>query len=657
LIYIAVYAVYAVLALWALYVVWRTRRTVARGAGLLLDTNRGPTLSQRYQELFNNSSDAIFVVEVLNAGKFRFENLNPAAEQAIDPDGDGLNGRRFDELSKLTVNHARNRILLDLSVSLAQAVATGMPVLHEGAFSVALDAHSRVYEFNLVPMVDDSGISHVLCFARDITAHKRYESELLQRAKLEERLSGFTASAPGLFFSFRHGPDGNNSMPFASDGIRELFGLQPDDVGQSIAPLTLLIHPEDMGAVFDSIARSALDHSGLSMEFRIQHPFKGEIWIEFRAMPVPRQDGSIIWHGFMHDVTGRKKMEESLRNNRRSLAEAQRIGQMGSWELDLASGELEWSDEIYRILEIDPGAFGASHAIFLNAVHPDDRKLAMRAYTESLEDRISFGIDYRLLFPDGRIKYVRESGETYFAGDGMPWHVHGTVQDITALKVTELQLHDTQDKMRELIISRELLREDERKRIAWEMHEELGQLLFAAKMSIGGMCNRLGNQSPELAEDSLAAGALVEQSIRIVRNIVSELRPTVLLHGVVIALEWLVAEMNKHRGMECELKIEEEGVYVSDELSTLIFRLAQETVEDASRHAGVSKIVVSWSSNEDRHRLVVEHNGTSNPVDLTGDKTLRLFSMHTRISAFGGEMQVFSSLQRGTVIEVTFPNK
>lgn len=648
----------AVLASWALFILWLIRKSEALGIGSLLSATHSPSIIPKYKELFESSKEAIFVVEVMRSGKFRFESLNPAAMQQIDQDGFGLEGRCLEELDKLPINRVLERILLDLSVALAQVISTGVAVRHEGPFNIAPAAISSIYELNLIPMADSRRISHVLCFARDITVHKNYENEVLLREKLEERLSCFDDCAQGLFYSYRHEPDGNSTMPFASGGICELFGLAPEDVEQSIAPLKLLIHPEDVGRVFDPIAQTASERFCISVEFRAQHPSKGEIWVKSHAMPITLQDGSLILQGFMHDITGRKKMDEAVRSNRQDMAEAQRIGQMGSWELALASGEMLWSDELFRIIEINPEVFGASRAALLKVVHPDDREMVMRIYSESLEKQIPSRMDYRLLLPDGRVKYVRERCEILHAVEGMAQHMHGTVQDITALKVIELQLHDTQDKLRELIISRELHREDERKRIAWEMHEELGQLLFAAKMRIGGMRTQLAKQVPELTDDGRAISTLIDQSIRMVHNMVSDLRPTVLLHGLVAALEWLVAESNKHPGMECEMRVVEEKLTcVSEELSTLVFRLAQEAIENAIRHTGVSKIVVSWESSQDGSYLIVEHNGINNSVDQDNDNAFKFFSMRERIFAFGGEMQVFSTLQRGMVIKASFPNR
>ena len=113
------------------------------------------------------------------------------------------------------------------------------------------------------------------------------------------------------------------------------------------------------------------------------------------------------------------------------LNTAQRVAQIGSWELDLKRNDLWWSDEIFRIFEIDQGKFEATYEAFLSAIHPEDRDEVNAAYQKSLEDKSPYQITHRLLMPDGRIKWVEERCETKFAPDGTPEKSMGVVQDIT----------------------------------------------------------------------------------------------------------------------------------------------------------------------------------------------------------------------------------
>lgn len=134
------------------------------------------------------------------------------------------------------------------------------------------------------------------------------------------------------------------------------------------------------------------------------------------------------------EIAERKSAEEALRKSEKDLKEAQRLARLGNWTLDLTSNKLEWSEEIFRIFEIDPSQFGASYEAFLGLIHPADRESVNEAYTESLKTRKPYDIVHRLLMKDGRVKYVSEHCETFYDAEGRPLRSVGTVQDVTELK-------------------------------------------------------------------------------------------------------------------------------------------------------------------------------------------------------------------------------
>lgn len=128
---------------------------------------------------------------------------------------------------------------------------------------------------------------------------------------------------------------------------------------------------------------------------------------------------------------------QTLESTRKSLIEAQRLAKVGSWELDLITNRLTWSDELYRLFEVDKEQFAASYDAFLNAVHPDDRDMVNKAYTNSLVSREPYEIRHRLKMANGSIRYVNETCETSFDDKGKPLLSVGTTQDISELHKAE----------------------------------------------------------------------------------------------------------------------------------------------------------------------------------------------------------------------------
>ncbi|MCJ7765973.1 MAG: HAMP domain-containing histidine kinase [Thiovulaceae bacterium] len=141
-----------------------------------------------------------------------------------------------------------------------------------------------------------------------------------------------------------------------------------------------------------------------------------------------------------YDFSPHKQQEKAFLCNEGVFKRAQQMAKIGSWYLDIKKNRLQWSEEIYRIFEIDPENFGASYEAFLDAIHPDDVESVKRAYLTSLEEKNSYRIEHRLLMTDGRIKYVNEECEMLLDEGGEPISSFGTVQDVTEMR--ELQIEN-----------------------------------------------------------------------------------------------------------------------------------------------------------------------------------------------------------------------
>lgn len=180
-----------------------------------------------------------------------------------------------------------------------------------------------------------------------------------------------------------------------------------------------------------SVAGLRSDGSLVSLEISIQkHP----------------PESRFAFSAICRDVSDSIRMMNSLRASESRLARAQELAHIGNWEWNIATGELHWSDEIYRIFGLSPQAFEASYEAFLNTVHPDDQERVKAAVTSAVEDRAPYDITHRITCNAGTEKVVREIGSVLYAADGTPMRMDGTVQDVTEAYRREQALREAQAK-------------------------------------------------------------------------------------------------------------------------------------------------------------------------------------------------------------------
>lgn len=153
-------------------------------------------------------------------------------------------------------------------------------------------------------------------------------------------------------------------------------------------------------------------------------------------------------------VQDRRAIQKALFFSEARLNEAQRLAKIGSWELDVQTGELVWSDEVFRLFEIDKRQFAGSYQAFLNLIHPDDRDRVHLAYTQALENCSDYEITHRLLMADGRVKWVHERCVSEFDAQGKPLRSMGTIQDISERHLAQETLRQLNDELEQRVAQR-----------------------------------------------------------------------------------------------------------------------------------------------------------------------------------------------------------
>ncbi|PKO47947.1 MAG: hypothetical protein CVU29_00775 [Betaproteobacteria bacterium HGW-Betaproteobacteria-22] len=155
--------------------------------------------------------------------------------------------------------------------------------------------------------------------------------------------------------------------------------------------------------------------------------------------------------GIARDITERKLLEDTLRENEMRLNEAQQIANIGHWTMHHQNNRLVWSAQIYRLFELSPDRFDATYEAFLSVVHPDDRAIVNNAYMQSISQQTDYEIQHRLQMPDGRIKWVQERARTVFDAQGAPLVSNGTVQDVTERVQAEMAIAQARDLLLKVI--------------------------------------------------------------------------------------------------------------------------------------------------------------------------------------------------------------
>lgn len=234
-------------------------------------------VDQRYREIYGFAPGVTITPEQLLSiiSPEDVSLVRAAIEAALDPSGDGL-------------YHAEYRIRRPN------------------------DGEERWIASRAQAILEGGRAARLIGVASDISDRKSSERDLLEKAELAEQLACVAASAPGLIASFRLEPNGKATLPYASPNLDHVYGLPAEALRRDAGLVLERIHADDRERVKASIAESARTMSLWRESYRFDHPQKGWIWIEAQSLPTRQQDGSILWHGYLQDVTESKRIENEL---------------------------------------------------------------------------------------------------------------------------------------------------------------------------------------------------------------------------------------------------------------------------------------------------------------------------------------------------------
>ena len=287
------------------------------------------------------------------------------------------------------------------------------------------------------------GCSRVIAAVRDITERKQVEERLREQ---QQMISAIVETSQDWIWAI----DLAGHHTYSNPAVEQILGYLPAEVQQIGLEL---IHPEDRWIIdsqWSEWIETKQGWSNLVLRWRCKD--ENYRYLESSAVPIVGVQGELLgFRGVNRDITERIQVENALRASEAQLNEAQRLAHIGTWQWDLVSDSLLSSDELFRICEIHPQQLSIRIQDFLDLVHPEDRDPMRRGYAESVARHTSYEHEYRLRFPDDRIKYIHSQAETDYDTAGQPIRLRGTMQDITERKLAEMALRASEAKYRALV--------------------------------------------------------------------------------------------------------------------------------------------------------------------------------------------------------------
>lgn len=228
--------------------------------------------------------------------------------------------------------------------------------------------------------------------------------------------------------------------------------------------------------------------------------------------------------------------------------------------------------------------------------------------------------------------------------------------NITELKITERRLEDSRARLRTLTAKREEAREEERKRIAREIHDELGQLLNVLRLNVSTLDFRFGDSNPDLRDKTHKMVATVDRAILMVRNLATRLRPAVLSLGIVPALEWLVREYADSTGIVCRLTASADEIPLDEDRAMLVFRIVQESLTNILRHSGADRADIALRYEAGICEVDVCDNGKGFDPEQAGRRdSYGIVGMRERALILGGTLDIAAAVAGGTLLKLRIP--
>jgi PAS domain S-box-containing protein len=378
---------------------------------------------EKFHGLFTTMSEAFILFELIrnDAGKVvdcRMLDANPALEEMTGLRPADIIGRTIMEVFPKT-----DKFWFD---AYGKVETTGKPESIERLYK-PLDRFYYTSIYKPAP-------GRVAVVFTDVTERKKAEKAMYQE---KESYRTLAENLPGLVYRIHLGEQ--HRMEFFNQSLVELTGYTQAELTMGeVCSIDPLILAEDHNSVVEAVQRAIRKHQPFVIEYRLRTK-AGEVrHFAERGKPIYAPDGTCMHlDGVIFDITKRKKAEQALRRSEQRLRLAQTSAGAGVWDWDIATGKLEWSEELFDLFGLDPTKHEASFETWRSILHPDDKRIAEERIERTIKSHAPHKSEYRIVLESGRVRWISSLGDTIYDDQGKPQRMSGICLDVTERKKAE----------------------------------------------------------------------------------------------------------------------------------------------------------------------------------------------------------------------------
>jgi PAS domain S-box-containing protein len=411
------------------------------------------------------------------------------------------------------------------------------------------------------------------------------------------------------------------------------------------------VHPQDLPGCLKTYLEAFDARQPFVMQYRLRRHDGEYRWVSDNG--VPRHDAQGTFAGYIGscaDITELRASEQALRESEERMSLAAEAANLGMWMRDMRSNQI-WATQKWR--ELYGFARGAeiTFETFLQRVYPDDREAVRQAVRRSQNQKAGYFVEYRLLLPEGTRRWIAARGRTEFDENETPLRMLGVSIDITQRRRTEEEAREVSGR---LITAQE----DERTRLARELHDDLSQSLALLSVDL----DLFGQQQSAEMGDS-ARGRMEELATQVrslsseVHRLSHELHPSKLEQlGLIAAVRSFCKDIMAAHKLAIQFEARDLPRVVPDAVSLCLYRVAQEAVHNVVKHSGATHVHVELNGWTSGLRLTISDDGVGFDLERArANGSLGLVSMRERVRVVHGELSLNSKKGEGTRVEAQVP--